>query len=198
MKSYHPRRVSLYHVGPSSISRRHIAETLAHSSESELRRGMERDIRIMRPKFNYLTLPRYRRARPFLRNRLACDLRSILFARFRLAFSDGDDDGGGGGGGADAATATAMTTVLVCTAVTAGSGYPLKAAQSAATHKPVSWLSDSSHFPSRRIARRTCTERTINGGYPGSIPRDRRSAARADCKPVPMPSTAPKGLLYRF
>lgn len=37
-------------------------------------------------------------------------------------------------------------------------------ARSVTTHKPVSWLSDSSHFPGRRTARRTRTERTINGG----------------------------------
>lgn len=61
-----------------------------------------------------------------------------------------------------------------------------RAAQSAATHKPVSWLSDSSHFPGRRIARRTRAERTINGGFPGSISRDSSSAAVAiDDQPGP-------------
>lgn len=97
------------------------------------------------------------------------------------------------------------STVLVCAALWMVVGTHLeRAAQSAATHKPVSWLSDSSHFPGRRIARRTRTERTINGGFPGSIPRDSRCcrcdrrSTGAGCKPVVMPTRAPKGLPYRF
>lgn len=96
-------------------------------------------------------------------------------------------------------------TVLVCAALwMVVSTHLERAAQSAATHKPVSWLSDSSHFPGRRKARRTRTERTINGGFPGSIPRDSqrcrcdRRSTGAGCKPVVMPSSAPKGLPYRF
>ncbi|KAF7414782.1 hypothetical protein HZH68_003271 [Vespula germanica] len=38
-------------------------------------------------------------------------------------------------------------------------------ARNSDTHKPVSWLSDSSHFPARHTARRTRMERTINGGF---------------------------------
>jgi len=81
-----------------------------------------------------------------------------------------------------------LPPTLVCAALWMVVGTHLeRAAQSAATHKPVSWLSDSSHFPGRRIARRTRTQNVpLTEASPARFRGTRSAAVAIDDQPGPV------------